>query len=176
MTTGRINQVTSLKLGRFPQGDDAARAAHKGRGFGYEDRGTLARVDPALRTERAGRERHLMTIQLPPLSFPRGIPPRGVFGSKDRPTPLHAPLRWRGPVPGSTPEGGYRLGPSPENLMRIVTIRQPSTDSKGCPLTQGPAGLLFRPANSFSGANHQGLGAYPPQSKQGELPRPGCAR
>jgi len=154
MTTGRINQVTSLIPGsprRVTPREPPTWGVVSVTRMGDHRWGV-----PATRVERAGHKRHHVTIQLPPLSFSRRGPQRGILGPGGRHTPLHAPLKWRGFVPGSTPEGGYRLESSPENLVRTVAIHQPSTDSIACPPAQRTYGASVPRNEPMIGANRKG--------------------
>jgi hypothetical protein len=79
---------------------------------------------------------------LPPLSFPKGGPPRGVVGSLDRRTPLHAPFEWRVPVPGHA-RRRLPVRASPRGSLGMVAIGHPPTDHKCCARRPKPAGLLL---------------------------------
>jgi len=127
MTTGRINQVTILTSAgaATPRGArGGAGARPRGRVVAWrERRGARHRPRPPRGATRAG------TIQLPPLSSPRGGPPQGRVGRDGLARLRHASLRRRMPYAGHAPEGGYRPGRAPESLLITLAIGHSSTDS-----------------------------------------------
>jgi hypothetical protein len=71
-----------------------------------------------------------------PTEFPKARSAAGVIGPRDRHTPLHAPFRWRVPIPGHA----LRRLParaSPRGSFGMVAISQPSTDHRDVPASLG---------------------------------------
>ena len=127
MTTGRINQVTILTSA----GAAAPRGARGGAGARPRGRVVAWRGRPGARhrpRQPRGATR-ARTIQLPPLSSPRGGPPQERVGRDGLTRLRHASLGRRMPYAGHAPEGGYRPGRAPESLLITLAIGHSSTDS-----------------------------------------------
>jgi hypothetical protein len=147
MTTGRINQVTTLN----PRGAERSRVESHPEGrpsiaTRKERTGRCAQPEASRRAEREGPP---VTIHLPPLGSPRGGPPRCSS------SPRAARYRCMRPSSGGVP--------SPCHAARRLLVRacprgsdggvshRPATHrpQKMCPLARGQAGLLLpRPAEA----------------------------
>jgi hypothetical protein len=175
MTTGRINQVTILNPGAHPEStrrggppEGGAECYRGGEHARWTQPGGAACADAGC---------HQPTIQLPPLSFPRGGPPQGIRVFRP-PCQAACALQVEGHDHQSTPRGGYWRRHSPLGSNRTVAIGHPSTDpEKGCLPTRGTAGLQFpstspatEPAESWacplrtSGGSRNDLGERADQS------------
>ena len=162
MTTGRINQVTILRVRSHTlEGRSRLVTPHPRRDdqdiYKVGDRAEApcpARATPG--AEAA--ERSPRAIQLPPLSFPRSGPGQ-TWGFATLNAGPHCPIRpseggyqppitW-GPPPCSEAASGmptgYRLRLTPKCLRIMIAIGQPSTDSFRAP---GASPWVFRPPSS----------------------------
>ena len=131
MTTGRINQVTILRLHEPP-----LEGTHRDPGRG----GTLrywegvGQSPPGCWCPMRWAQRAACGHSIAPTEFPRVRSAAEVVGSSDRRTPLHTPSRWRVPSPGHACRR-LPVGASPRGSCGTVAISQPSTDHMICPLT-----------------------------------------
>jgi hypothetical protein len=133
MTTGRINQVTILRLREPPARRDAQRPP-RGWNFCYwegEGRSPPDRWHPTRRARRAA-----CGHSIAPTEFPKGRSAAVAIGSQDRHAPLHAPFRWRAPFPGHA-QRRLPVGASPRRSFGMVAISQPSTDHRNAPVGRG---------------------------------------
>ena len=151
MTTGRINQVTILSPGAAVRRGPGL-PPPRGSGGALRELGT-AEADPAGQDHRAGRGGRRPTIQLPPLSSPKGGPPGG-YRVDDHQATRHAPLRWRVTAARSTPLGGYWQRHSPRRpWLRIVASSQPSTGPINVPADPGANRASVPAREPVHGAN-----------------------
>jgi hypothetical protein len=141
MTTGRINQVTVVT----PSDPHAvARREKPPRGAAepcYKE-GARRKARPAGGVPGAEREGPPMAIHLPPLSSPRGGPPRGSSGSRAARHRCMCPSGGGSPSP-SHARGRLLVRVCPRRSGGTVAIGQPSTDPKMCPPVRGLTGLLL---------------------------------
>ena len=151
MTTGRINQVTILNPGAHPERTRRG-GPPKGGAECYRG-GEHARWTQPRGAACADAGCRQSTIQLPPLSFPRGGPPQGIRVFRP-PCQAACALQVEGHDHQSTPRGGYWRRHSPLGSNRTVAIGHPSTD---------PERVAYRPGG------RQGFGSHPraqPRSQQ----------
>ena len=109
------------------------------------------------------------TIQLPPLSFPRGGPPQGIRVFRP-PCQAACALQVEGHDHQSTPRGGYWRRHSPLGPIRTVAIGHPSTDPKKVAYRPGGRrGFSSHPRAQPRSQRELGLSA---SNKWGESQRP----
>jgi hypothetical protein len=114
MTTGRINQVTILSPGAAVGHEPGVHPPLEGGGALRELE--IAGATPAGRDHHAGRGGRRPTIQLPPLSSPKGGPPRGYrVEATTKPHGMH-PSGGGSPPPDQRPRAATGVGTPPEGL------------------------------------------------------------